>query len=667
MTDNLDRVIRRLRGGPPEAPATETEIARLGELVDALDLGLATVDYARDFAHVNKAAADLLNFRAGVTTASAFTALLRTRARQTLNQSEAMEMVRRLQQDHSTEVQSTWLFAEPPTHLGVVSKAAPYPDFDGRIWAFYDNSFLAQANALAQANSDAQMDPQVLVQGVRAMPEGPIADLLYREVNRATCEYLGLSRDDLVGHSLVETLPHLVESGLFALYSRCAATGEPVVLNDFPYRNEVLDDLRYYDIRAAQAGQDFISLTWRDVTERTEVAQRISASEEQFRTLTENVADIVVRIHDGAITWISNSVADSLGAPAETWIGKRVIDFVVPEKQDVYRQGAAEVAGGKTFIGRLQLIAVDGTPHWVHFSSKPFFGADGSPDGVVASFRVIDDEVEAEERARRQIEQRDQQNRSLTKRLQAQTDRLMSELSSAAKYVASILPGDLDKGGVHISSRYVSSRELGGDSYDYRWIDDDHLIAYLVDVSGHGVESAMVSVSVHNLLRSGTVPQKTLLDPEAMLDELNRLFQMESQGGNYFTAWYGVYEQSTRTLQYASAGHPPALALVRVPDGVEHTELSTASIPVGVMADTPFQRGSYTVPAGADLLLYSDGAFELTLRDGGWFSLPMFIDICTGMAGSGDWTLDMLIDELLRLSELGLFEDDCTLVRLRFD
>ena len=665
MTDNLDRAVRRLRGHQPDEPATESQIVRLGELVDALDLGLATVDYARDFAHVNQAAAGLLNFPAGVTTASAFTALLRTRARASLNQTETMNMVRELQRDHTTEMRSTWLFAEPPTHLGVVSKAAPYPDFDGRIWAFYDNSFLAQANALAQANSDAQMDPQVLVQGIRSEPDGPIVDLVYRELNRATSDYLGLSRTELLGHSLMETLPDLVGSGLFAVYSRCAGTGEPVVLNDFPYRNELLGELRYYDIRAAQAGQDFISLTWRDVTERTEVAQRISASEQRFRMLAENVADVVVRIDDGMITWVSNTVDEALGAPAEYWIGKRVVDFVVPAKQDAYRERSAAVAAGKTFIGRTQLLGVDGTPHWVHFSAKPFYAADGAVDGAVASFRVIDDEVEAEEHARRQIEQRDRQNRSLTRRLQAQTDRLVAELSSAAKYVASILPGDLDEGGVRISSRYVSSRELGGDSYDYRWIDDDHLIVYLVDVSGHGVESAMVSVSVHNLLRSGTVPRETLLDPEAMLDELNRLFQMESQGGNYFTAWYGVYQPSTRTLRYASAGHPPALALVRGAAGVHHTALATDSIPVGVLAETSFASGSYVVPAGTDLLLYSDGAFELTLRDGGWLTLPAFVELCTAMAASPDWTLDMLIGELLRRSELGLFEDDCTLVRLR--
>ena len=639
------------------------EIARFGGLLDSLNLGVVSVDSADDFAHVNHAAAELIGFPAGVTTASAFTAHMTELARRSVNSAETLAMVGGLCSDPSAELTSTWLFPESPTHLGVVSKPAPYPGFEGRIWAFYDNSFLAQASAMAQANTDALMDPQVLVQGIRS-GNGVIVDLVYRDINRATSDYLGLSREELLGHSLMETLPNLRGSGLFAYYSNCAATGEPVVLNDFPYRNELLDDLRYYDIRAAQAGQDFISLTWRDVTERTELTQRISASEEQFRMLAANVADVVVRIHDGRISWISNSVRDALGAPAEQWIGRRAIDSVVPEQRAVYRERAGEVTEGKTHIGRAQLLGADGTPHWVHFNAKPFYDADGEPDGEVASFRVIDDEVAAQEKAHQQIEQRDLQNRSLTRRLQAQTNRLVSELNSAARYVASILPGDIDDGRVRISSRYVPSRELGGDSYDYRWIDDDHLIAYLVDVSGHGVESAMVAVSVHNLLRSGTLPRATLLEPDAMLAELNRLFPMESQGGNYFTAWYGVYQPSNRTLRYASAGHPPALALVGGRGGVEHTQLATAAIPVGILPDTTFATSSYVVPAGADILLYSDGAFELSMADGGWMSLPKFIEICTGIAGADAWTLDALVVELLNISALGIFEDDCTLVRL---
>ena len=639
------------------------EIARFGELLDSLNLGLVSVDPADDIAHVNHAAATLLGFPAGITTASAFTGHLTELARRSVNSAETTAIVRDLSCDPSAEVTSTWLFPESPTHLGVVSKPAPYPGFKGRIWAFYDNSFLAQTSAMAQANTDALMDPQVLVQGIRS-DGGVIVDLVYRDINRATSDYLGLSREELLGHSLMETLPNLRGSGLFAHYSNCAATGEPVVLNDFPYRNELLDDLRYYDIRAAQAGQDFISLTWRDVTERTKDSQRISASEEQFRLLAANVADVVVRIHGGRVSWISNSVQEALGTPVEQWIGKSAIDFVDPEQREMVRDRAVEVFDGRTRIGRARLLGADGRPHWVHFNAKPFYDAEGKPDGEVASFRVIDDEVAAQEKADQQIEQRDRQNRSLTRRLQAQTDRLVSELNSAARYVASILPGDLDDGRVRVSSRYVPSRELGGDSYDYRWIDDDHLIAYLVDVSGHGVESAMVSVSVHNLLRSGTLPRTTLLEPDAILTELNRLFPMESQGGNYFTAWYGVYQPSSRTLRYASAGHPPALALVDRDNRIGHTELTTAAIPVGILPDTAFTTGSYTVPTGAEILLYSDGAFELSMADGGWMSLPKFVEICTEIAGTDGWTLDALIVELLNIATLGIFEDDCTLVRL---
>lgn len=279
------------------------------------------------------------------------------------------------------------------------------------------------------------------------------------------------------------------------------------------------------------------------------------------------------------------------------------------------------------------------------------------------SFRVIDDEVAAEERAQRAIDRRDRQNQDLTRLLQAQTDRLMSDMDSAAKYVASILPGDVD-GAVRVSSRYVSSRQLGGDSFDYRWIDDDHMLVYLLDVSGHGVEPAMVSVSVHNLLRSGTIAPEMLLHPDAVLAELNRLFQMERQGGNYFTIWYGVYQASTRTLRYASAGHPPAIVLTRDATGQTVTKLSTNGMPISMFEDSEFTAATCVVPAGAEVLVYSDGAYELNLPDGGAWSLSDFIELCAQVVKTPEWSLDDIIAGLRTISVCGVFDDDCTMVRL---
>jgi CHASE1-domain containing sensor protein len=239
--------------------------------------------------------------------------------------------------------------------------------------------------------------------------------------------------------------------------------------------------------------------------------------------------------------------------------------------------------------------------------------------------------------------------------------RLVSELSGAANYVTSILPRDID-GPVPVTSRYIPSTELGGDSFDHRWIDEDHLIAYLVDVSGHGIAPAMFSVSVHNLLRSGSLTRDILRDPSEVLAELNRLFQMDEQAGHYFTIWYGVYQPSTGTLRYAGAGHPPAIVLAA--DGSDPVRLPSASIPIGVLPDTTFETSSVHLAPNSALLIYSDGVFELPPSNGRSWDLEDFIDLSARTARSPDWTLDDLVDQLKTRSETAGFDDDCTLVRL---
>ncbi len=648
-----------------------SRVEQLAALLDELEVGLASVDPEGDFATVNDAGASLLGIRPGKRTATEFAEVMRSLASRAINHKEAVEQLRAVERDPAAEFRTTWAFGNAPTHLGVLSQPAPFAGFNGRIWAFYDNSVLAEAldagrraDALVRARTDGMLDPQVLLEGV--WRDGEVVDLIYRDVNVATCEYLGMDRAELIGQSLLRSLPNIDGSGLLSHYTRCAQTGEPVILDGFPYYNEVLNDFRYYDVRGAQVQPGWMTLTWRDVTERSQWAQRISLSEERFRLLAENMADVVVRIIDGRVSWISNSVERALNAPPGYWIGRQALDFITPQDRETYLSGIEGVARGETFIGRLRIRGADGVPHWVHLHAKPFHEADGTPNGLVGSFRVVDEEVATELRSSEQIADRDAQNRSLTRRLQDKTDRLLAELKSAARYVESILPGDLD-GSVRVSSRYVPSEYLGGDSYDYRWVDDDHLVFYLVDVSGHGVESAMLSVSVHNMMRTGTFSQQKLLQPAAVLTELNRLFQMEKHGGNYFTIWYGVYQQSTRRLRYACAGHPPALAFSSTPDApVEMTALTAAGLPIGTFEDTRFATETFLVPPKTEIMLYSDGAFELDPEAGRW-DPKEFTELCTQMVSSSDWSVDDLISALVAKTTSGLFHDDCTVVRLILD
>ena len=185
-------------------------------------------------------------------------------------------------------------------------------------------------------------------------------------------------------------------------------------------------------------------------------------------------------------------------------------------------------------------------------------------------------------------------------------------------------------------------------------------------MSGHGIEPALLSVSVHNLIRSGSLDRQTLLAPAETLRELNRLFQMDRQGDHYFTMWYGIYKASTSTLCYANAGAPPALAFTSAGGVTDVTELPSTSRPVGMFEDTVFTAREFVVPHLSRILIYSDGASEIPLADGGQLSPAAFVKVCTRVIDSPNRSLDDLITELRALTPTGFFEDDCSLIELTF-
>ena len=97
---------------------------------------------------------------------------------------------------------------------------------------------------------------------------------------------------------------------------------------------------------------------------------------------------------------------------------------------------------------------------------------------------------------------------------------------------------------------------------------------------------------------------------------------------------------------------------------VTTTELSTHSKPVGMFENTVFGSDIYAVKPGCRIVIASDGATEIDLADGRQLSFEGFRTLCTQRAGSPDWSIDALIQELRALTPLGVFEDDCSLIQL---
>jgi phosphoserine phosphatase RsbU/P len=253
----------------------------------------------------------------------------------------------------------------------------------------------------------------------------------------------------------------------------------------------------------------------------------------------------------------------------------------------------------------------------------------------------------------------------LSQDLQTQKLLLEAELAEAAAYVQALLPLPL-LGAVSIEARFIPSRQLGGDCFDYFWLDSDHLAIYLLDVSGHGLGAALPSVSVMNLLRSRALPGVDFCQPEIVLKALNDQFQMSSQNEKYFTIWYGVYHLQSCQLTYSSAGHPPAVLITSTPDSEPQiTQLRTHCLPIGMMEGSVYVSDRQTVPSNSALYIFSDGVYEFDPKQDQIWDLKTFVEMLKHLDINS--SLDTALDKIQKLNKVETFNDDFSLLKVQFN
>jgi len=249
--------------------------------------------------------------------------------------------------------------------------------------------------------------------------------------------------------------------------------------------------------------------------------------------------------------------------------------------------------------------------------------------------------------------------------LQASREVLANDLATAAQYVRSLLPPPQRIGPITTDWRFIPSAALGGDAFGYHSLDDDHIAVYLLDVCGHGVGAALLSVSALNSIRSEALPQTDFHDPGAVLAALNKAFPMERQNDMFFTIWYGVYQVSSRTLRWAGGGHPAAL-LLGPEAGCSPTFLESEGPLIGAVEGLEFVSGEAHVPSGSSLFVYSDGAFEVSSPDGAMWAFDDFVStLASPPAGEGR-RLDALVVTIRAISARDDFNDDFSMVELAF-
>ncbi len=211
---------------------------------------------------------------------------------------------------------------------------------------------------------------------------------------------------------------------------------------------------------------------------------------------------------------------------------------------------------------------------------------------------------------------------------------LDEDLKAAAGIQRSLLPRAIpDIKNLTIAWKFIPSYMIGGDIFNVFRLDEDHVGLYMIDVSGHGVPSALITVSVSQMLQpdSGYTtkrkidapPGYEIVPPKTVLQTLDHEYPID-RFDKYFTIVYMIIDTKNGTLTYSSAAHPPPVILRRR-GGLEL--LDKGGTIIGLDGLVPFDEGEKVLQQGDRIILYTDGVAEYQNNDGKSFGEDRFYSL----------------------------------------
>ena len=308
----------------------------------------------------------------------------------------------------------------------------------------------------------------------------------------------------------------------------------------------------------------------------------------------------------------------------------------------------------------------DGAPFWNRLSITPLREAGGRITHYVG--------VQSDITARKLAEER---LAAANAEILASHNRMKSELEAAAIVQQALLPTPLPRReGVEFAWLFQPSAELAGDQLNVMQLDDAHVALYLLDVSGHGVASALMAVAANLLLSrrldspspvagelpGGPVPM--LPSPADTATLLNQQFPRERTAGQYLTLVYGVLNVNSGEFKYVAAGHPGPVVVRK--DAPPIVLEAPTGLPIGLFP-TSYEERTVQLCRGDRVYLYTDGITEAANAAGDEFGVQRLLSRLGEFQGLPlDQSLSALKESLEEWTNHECLRDDVSMVALEW-
>lgn len=243
---------------------------------------------------------------------------------------------------------------------------------------------------------------------------------------------------------------------------------------------------------------------------------------------------------------------------------------------------------------------------------------------------IVREELEVRLRAAQRVldlehtlEEKNHRLESVNQSLSAAQALIQNDLQRAAVLQTGVLPSQKLFGHLCVDWFFQPAQYIGGDTFNYFPINDELLFFYSIDVSGHGISSALLSMCLQTLLSSTgelyCIDELTRSNaakfPSRLAERLNdHLNHSLDTGDHYLTLILGVVDTVEERLYFVQAGHPQPFLFDPLTRRLEQIECT--GFPIGLLPDIEYETISVPFSPGSRFILYSDGLLELQKPSG---------------------------------------------------
>jgi len=247
---------------------------------------------------------------------------------------------------------------------------------------------------------------------------------------------------------------------------------------------------------------------------------------------------------------------------------------------------------------------------------------------------------------------------------------VMKDLDLASRMQSYIIPEQLVfNKNLLVSSVYEPSVKVSGDIFDIIYISDNEYVFYIGDISGHGVQAALLMTAVRASIRMLVAMNKSHIEPHDIVNKLNKSMCDTFFKDNYMTLLLGRIDLKSKTFEYCNAGHPPIIEH-KLKTGETLLLDDSGDLPVGWMKDYEYKESetnNIQFDSESLLFFYTDGIFECEGPDGEDLDISGLMKNIEKFASAENIaTLPHMLHNDLLDQKYNLHGDDVTFVTLKY-